>query len=150
MRPVIADLLPDWPGPLAGLHAALLSAKTDYVLTVPCDTPALPVDLISRLQHGLLAQGAQAAVAITGGRRQPAIALYHKDVLPKLVEYMGAGGRKVNDWLDRLQLSEVIFDNVTEFDNINSQQDLMRANLAPMNAGRVTAPSRSVNRVEKV
>lgn len=132
--PVIADQLPDWPGPLAGLHAALLSAAHDYVLTVPCDTPFLPADLLSRLQRGLLAQGAEAAVAVTGGRRQPAIALYCKSVLPKLVTYMEAGGRKVNGWLDGLQSSEVVFDNVAEFDNINSQEDLALANLMTMDA----------------
>lgn len=132
--PLIADQMPDWPGPLAGLHAGLLSAAHDYVLTVPCDTPFLPANLLSRLQRGLLAQSAEAAVAVTGGRRQPAIALYHKNVLPKLEGYMGAGGRKVNDWLECLQLSEVVFDNAAEFDNINTQEDLALANLMPMGA----------------
>ena len=132
--PVIADQLPDWPGPLAGLHAALLSAKTDYVMTVPCDTPFLPVNLIARLQHELLAQGAEAVVALTGGRRQPAIALYRHSVRPKLVAYLAGGGRKVNDWLDGLLLSELVFDNVGEFENINSQEDLVLANLLPIKA----------------
>jgi molybdenum cofactor guanylyltransferase len=131
---VIADQLPDWQGPLAGLHTALLSSKNNYVMTVPCDTPLLPADLLSHLQHGMLAQGVEVSVAVAGGRRQPAIALYHKNVLPKLVGYMGAGGRKVNDWLECLQLSEVVFDNVAEFDNINSQEDLALANLMPMAA----------------
>lgn len=130
--PVIADQLPDWQGPLAGLHTALLSAKNDYVMTVPCDTPFLPPNLLSQMQRGLLAQGVEASVAVAGGRRQPAIALYHKNVLPKLEDYMGAGGRKVNDWLDCLQLSEMVFDNAAEFDNINTQEDLALANLMPM------------------
>lgn len=131
---VVADQLPDWQGPLAGLHTALLSAANDYVMTVPCDTPFLPADLLSRLQRGLLEQSAEASVAVAGGRRQPAIALYHKNVLPKLVAYMEAGGRKVNDWLDRLRLVEVVFDNAAEFDNINTQEDLALANLMPMDA----------------
>lgn len=129
---VIADQLPDWPGPLAGLHAALLFAQYDYVMTVPCDTPFLPADLISELQSSLSLQKTEAAVAVVAGRRQPAIALYRKTVLPKLTIFLGAGGRKVNDWLDSLQLSEVVFDNVAEFDNINSQEDLALANLLPM------------------
>lgn len=131
---VIADQLPDWPGPLAGLHAALLGAQHDYVLTVPCDTPFLPLDLINKLQSAQSLQMTEAAVAVVAGRRQPAIALYHKSVLPKLVTYLAGGGRKVNDWLDCLQLSEVVFDNVAEFDNINSQEDLALANLLPMSA----------------
>lgn len=129
---VIADQLPDWPGPLAGLHAALLLAKCDYVMCVPCDVPFLPADLISRMQSTLTQNDFEAAVAVVGGRRQPAIALYQKAVLSKLNAYMSAGGRKVNDWLDRLQLSEVVFDNAAEFDNINTQEDLALANLLPM------------------
>ncbi|MBV8629034.1 MAG: molybdenum cofactor guanylyltransferase, partial [Paraburkholderia sp.] len=42
---VIADTLPDFPGPLAGLLAGLRAAKTEFVLSAPCDTPNLPVDL---------------------------------------------------------------------------------------------------------
>lgn len=124
---VIADQLPDWPGPLAGLHAALLCAKNDYVMTVPCDTPFLPDDLIARLAHALKLHSTEAAVAVAGGRRQPAIALYRKSVLPGLLAYLDAGGRKVNDWLDSLQLSEVVFDNAAGFDNINTSDDLARA-----------------------
>lgn len=129
---LIADQLPNWPGPLAGLHAALLVAKCNYVMCIPCDVPFLPADIISRLQFTLTQAGSEAAVASVSGRRQPAIALYQKSVLPKLIAYMAAGGRKVNDWLDCLQVSEVVFDNAAEFDNINTQEDLALANLLPM------------------
>jgi molybdopterin-guanine dinucleotide biosynthesis protein A len=58
--------------------------------------------------------------------------LYNKSVLPKLHDYLGSGRRKVNDWLDSLQLSEVVFDNEREFDNINTQEELARANQMPI------------------
>lgn len=131
---VIADQMPDWPGPLAGLEAALSIAQTQYVLSVPCDTPFLPDDVIPRLLGSLLANAAEASVAVVAGRRQPAIALYNKSVLPRLRVYLGSGRCKVNDWLDSLQLSEVEFDNEREFDNINTQEDLARANQMPMKA----------------
>ncbi len=129
---VIADLIPDWPGPLAGLHAALSVAQTEYVMTVPCDTPFLPDDLIARLAAAQSTNASEAAVAVAGGRRQPTIALYNKSVLPKLLAYLAAGGRKVNDWLDSLRLSEVVFDNGADFDNINSRDDLARASQMPL------------------
>jgi molybdopterin-guanine dinucleotide biosynthesis protein A len=129
---VIADQMPDWPGPLAGLEAALSMAQTQYVLSVPCDTPFLPDDLIPRLLGSLLANAAEASVAVVAGRRQPAIALYNKSVLPRLRDYLGSGRRKVNDWLDSLQLSEVVFDNEREFDNINTQEELALANQMPI------------------
>lgn len=125
---LIADQIPDRPGPLAGLHAALLSARTDLVMTVPCDTPFLPKDVILRLADGLRSKSSEVSVASAGGGgRQPTIALYNKSVLPKLLIYLGSGGRKVNDWLNTLSLSEVVFDNVDEFDNINTPDDLARA-----------------------
>ena len=74
----------------------------------------------------------QLAVSVAGGYRQPTIALYNKGVLGNLDIYLAAGGRKVNDWLDSLQLSEVVFDNIADFDNINSREDLVRAEQRPM------------------
>lgn len=135
--PVIADQILDWQGPLAGLHAALLCAKTDYVLTVPCDTPFLPENLLARLLDALVQRSTDAAVAVVGGYRQPAIALYRRNVLPRLLAYLESGGRKVNDWLDTLQLSEVVFDNDADFDNINTLDDLNRATERISSTGKV-------------
>lgn len=125
---IIADHMPDWAGPLAGLQAALRSARNAWVMSVPCDTPHLPHDLIARLYAALAADGTEAAVAVVAGRRQPAIALYRRDVQPKLDAWLQASGRKVNDWLSSLRLSEVEFENAHEFANINSQEELARAN----------------------
>lgn len=125
---VIADHMPDWAGPLAGLQAAMRGARNAWVMSVPCDTPFLPPDLIVRLHAALAAEGCEAAVAVVAGRRQPAIALYRRDVLPRLDAYLAAGGRKVNDWLNSLQLCEVEFENAEAFANINSQEELARAN----------------------
>lgn len=127
---VIADNMPDWAGPLAGLQVALHNARNEWVMSVPCDTPFLPGDLIARLYGALAANKSEAAVAVVMGRRQPAIALYRRDVRPKLDAYLSAGGRKVNDWLSSLQLSEVTFEQADEFANINSQDELMLANRA--------------------
>lgn len=126
-KTVIADQFPDWPGPLAGLQAALMSARMDYVMTVPCDTPFLPDNLLTRLFEALQLGAQEAAVAVVGGRRQPTIALYRKSVLPKLDVFLREGKRKVNDWLDTLSLVEVTFEQLADFDNINTLEDLARA-----------------------
>ena len=47
--PLISDLITGFAGPLAGLQAALSVADTEWVVTVPCDSPNLPLDLVSRL-----------------------------------------------------------------------------------------------------
>jgi molybdenum cofactor guanylyltransferase len=142
---VIADQIPDWPGPLAGLQVALSCAHTDYVMTVPCDTPFLPDDLIPRLLDMQSLQASEAAVVVVGGCRQPTIALYKRSVLPKLLAYLGSGGRKVNDWLDSLRLSEVVFDNVADFDNINSVEDLARARKMPVKTRSGSATGMQIN-----
>ena len=127
---VIPDLIPGWAGPLAGVQAALRVARCELVASVPCDAPFLPDDLIDRL---LAAIGScEAAVAVAGGRRQPAIALYRKDVLPKLDAFLENGGRKVGAWLDTLRLSEALFDDPAAFININSQEDMARASLSTL------------------
>lgn len=125
---IISDETPDWPGPLAGLQSALRYARHDWVACVPCDTPFLPDDLIARLYLAASADAAEAAVAVVEGKRQPAIALYHKSILPTLDGYLSAGGRKVKDWQDTLRLSEVEFDNAIAFTNINSLDDLTQVN----------------------
>jgi molybdenum cofactor guanylyltransferase len=119
---VIADYLPGYAGPLAGLQAAMQHAGCKWVASVPCDTPFLPHDLIARLLEAV--SDAEAAVAVVEGRRQLAIALYDKSVLPKLDAYLALGARKVADWLDTLRVREVLFSDAAAFANINTAAEL--------------------------
>src|SRR5271169_2169810 len=120
--PVIADRLPGYAGPLAGLQAAMLQASYECVASVPCDTPFLPDNLIAKLWAAIA--DAEAAVAVVEGKRQPAVALYRKNLLHRLDTYLGMGERKAGGWLDTLQASEVVFDNARAFININTQDEL--------------------------
>ena len=127
--PVIADQTPNLPGPLAGLQSALRLASHDWVASVPCDTPFLPDDLIARLYKAVsTVTTVEASVAVVAGKRQPTIALYHKSVLPKLDAYLNSGERKVNSWLETLQLNEAVLDDAIAFTNINTLDDLAHAN----------------------
>ena len=131
---VIADQTPNWAGPLAGLQSALRLARHDWVASVPCDTPFLPADLIARLYKAVSTVAkVEASVAVVAGKRQPTIALYHKNVLPKLDVYLNSGGRKVNSWLETLHLSEVVLDDANAFTNINTLDDLAHANQIAVN-----------------
>ena len=132
---VLADILPDWQGPLAGLHAGMHNASTEFIMTVPCDTPFLPPDLLSRMMQGIA--GYDAAVAMAGGRRQPAITLYRRSLLPELEAFIGSGSRKVNDWLNTLRLAEVNFENSEKFNNINTLVDLENAAAYVLGAKKV-------------
>jgi molybdenum cofactor guanylyltransferase len=125
---VIADRMPAYAGPLAGLQSALNYAKHRLIASVPCDTPFLPRDLIERLYLSLNSGDTEAAVAVVDGRRQAAIALYHKRILPKLDAYLEGGERKVIFWQDTLQSSAVEFDDAAAFININTTGELSLAN----------------------
>ena len=143
--PVIADQTPNWPGPLAGLQSALRLARHDWVASVPCDTPFLPDDLVARLYKAVsVASSVEASVAVVAGKRQPTIALYHKNVLPKLDAYLNSGGRKVNSWLETLQLSEVVLDDAIAFTNINTLDDLAHANQIAANVHSKDATEKSI------
>lgn len=148
--PVIADQTPNWPGPLAGLQSALRLARNDWVVSVPCDTPFLPDDLIARLYKAVsTTTTVEASVAVVAGKRQPTIALYHKNVLPKLDAYLNSGGRKVNSWLETLHLSEAALDDAIAFTNINTLDDLAHANQIAVSVHTKDATESSIINKEK-
>lgn len=125
--PVLPDDIPDFAGPLAGLHAALGHADTPLVASAPCDTPWLPIDLVARLLGALQGNAADLAVARTPQRIQPLCCLVRRNVLPQLTRYLTAGGRKVMDWQASLNTVSVLFDDAAgAFSNINTTEELIR------------------------
>lgn len=124
---VVADEIPDFAGPLAGLHAALSAAAHPLVATAPCDSPFLPADLISRLFSALTATGADLAVARTFDQPHPVFCLCKRDALPHLTEFLAGGGRKIDRWYGTLKVVEVAFDDEADaFENINTREELGR------------------------
>jgi len=127
--PVWPDALPDFAGPLAGLQTGLLHCTTPYLVTAPCDSPFLPLDLVARLAQGLQAQDADLAVAVTqtpDGKRQsqPVFCLVPKTLLTHLNAYLQEGGRKVEHWYRSLRVAEVGFADAQDFRNINTLDEL--------------------------
>lgn len=124
--PVLPDLLSGYRGPLAGLHSAMHYAESEWVASVPCDTPFLPDDLIVRLLRA--AGNAEAAVAVVEGRWQPTIAIYRRHLHARLHEFLESGERRVSAWLGQLQVREAVFEEDDAFVNINSLEELDAAN----------------------
>ncbi|MDZ4314030.1 MAG: molybdenum cofactor guanylyltransferase MobA [Azonexus sp.] len=124
---VVPDQIPDFAGPLAGLHAALSAATHPLVATAPCDSPFLPADLISRLFSALTAANADLAVAKTFDQAHPVFCLCQRSVLPHLTEFLESGGRKIDRWYSTLNIVEVAFDDEADaFENINTRDELAR------------------------
>lgn len=132
--PVVGDRIEGHAGPLAGLEAGLAACTTPYLLTVPCDSPLLPADLVSRLAACLTAHKASIAVARTGEQLHPVFSLIRSDELPELQAFINAGGRRMEAGLRRLCWAPCPFDDCPEaFANINTPDEL-RAHQAGDNA----------------
>jgi molybdopterin-guanine dinucleotide biosynthesis protein A len=126
--PVVPDAMPDFAGPLAGLQTGLIHCATPYLVTVPCDSPLLPTDLVARLACALEAQDAELAVAQTGhgskSQLHPVFCLIKTSLLPSLTRYLESGGRRVEAWQTSHRLAAVHFDNEAAFSNINTLDEL--------------------------
>lgn len=131
--PVWADTLPEQPGPLAGFLAGMRHCTTSHLLTVPCDAPHFPTDLVARLVEAFDRPGVEIAVASAPdregvARRQPVFALVQVNLADGLEAYILGGGRKVGQWLAQRNTVEVTFnrpgDDPTAFENINTLDSL--------------------------
>lgn len=133
--PVIADTIEGFPGPLAGILAALEWAAanrpgTEWVVSAAGDCPFLPRDLVTRLQQAGSAEGADLAVAASGGQAHPVIGLWkvalRDDLRRALVE---EDLRKIDRWTARYRLATVSWPArpVDPFFNANTVDDLREA-----------------------
>lgn len=117
--PVICDATDQFDGPLAGMQAALLHAKTDWVLTLPCDAPHLPSDLCHRLTTAATGNAVQMAIAQSPSGPHPVFCLMHQSVRANLDAFLLSGQRKVRAWQAQQAHVWVAFDDDHAFTNIN-------------------------------
>lgn len=131
--PVWPDELPDYAGPLAGFITALRHCETPCLVTVPCDTPLFPADLVQRLAVELEASQSDIAVAMAPEidaagqsrlRAQPVFCLMHTRVLPGLEQFTLQGGRKIDAWTALHKTVRVPFDDAQAFFNVNTLPEL--------------------------
>lgn len=119
---VVTDSLPDFQGPLAGMLAGLQLARHEWMLSVPCDVPHLPRNLVMHLAEH--AAGREAVFARDAERDHPAILLLNKACLPKLMDYLEKGERSVKGLLDALNVAAAAFPDPAAFGNMNEASQL--------------------------
>ncbi len=133
--PVWPDVLADYPGPLAGFLTALERCETPWLVTVPCDTPLFPLDLVSRLAEAAQQQGAEIAMPAAPEedgqlRTQPVFCLLRTELLESLVSFTQANGRKIDAWTAQHKTIAVPFDapgdDAKAFFNANTLAELHR------------------------
>ncbi len=126
--PVWPDPLADYPGPLAGWLAGLEHCETSYMVTVPCDTPNFPTDLVPRLASALVTDGAEIAMAATREdgilQPQPVFCLLQASLIESLLAYLQGGQRKIDRWTAQHRCTTVEFDDALAFFNANTAAEL--------------------------
>ncbi|MGV3742688.1 MAG: molybdenum cofactor guanylyltransferase MobA [Burkholderiaceae bacterium] len=128
--PVYSDEIQGFAGPLAGLQTGLLHCTTPFLVTVPCDSPFFPLDLVSRMGNALISQNADLSVAVTGPaddeQPHPVFCLLRSSLLPHLTDFLQSGQRKIDKWYGSLKLAPVHFADEDAFSNINTEEELTR------------------------
>jgi molybdopterin-guanine dinucleotide biosynthesis protein A len=133
--PVWPDSIDGYAGPLAGFLTGLERCETPLLLTVPCDSPLFPLDLVERLHQALLSQEADIAMAAAPEpdgqiRPQPVFCLLKIELLESLVKFTHAGGRKIDTWTAQHRCAIVPFDQAQDdpqaFANVNTLPELMQ------------------------
>jgi molybdopterin-guanine dinucleotide biosynthesis protein A len=123
--PVVSDSDEGFNGPLAGMASCMKAVNTKYLLTVPCDSPLLPGDLVSRMLKAFEDNKADIAVADSGGRMQPVFSLISCSLLDSLTRYLENGERKIDIWFQQHALVSVDFSDIPDtFINVNTPEDI--------------------------
>ncbi len=133
--PVVADTVKDFPGPLAGILAALDWAATNrpevqWVLSAAADSPFLPRDLVARLHRARAEQDAQLAVAASDGQSHPVIGLWRVALRQELRHALVMEDiRKIDRWTARYKLATVTWPTkpLDPFFNANTVDDIAAA-----------------------
>ena len=133
--PVVADTIEGNPGPLAGVLAALEwtaanRPEVEWVVSAAGDCPFLPRDLVARLQSARLAEGADLAVAASGGQAHPVVGLWKVALRNELRHALvDEDLRKIDRWTARYRLATVSWPHepVDPFFNANTVEDLAEA-----------------------
>lgn len=122
--PVVADMLSDYLGPLAGMASGMQASDRPWIVTAPCDSPFIPADLVTTLANTLAQQQAEICVAHDGERMQPVFAMLRCDLLPDLLGYLEDGGRKIDHWYAKHRLALADFSGSPDaFLNLNTPED---------------------------
>ncbi|MBF0448758.1 MAG: molybdenum cofactor guanylyltransferase [Magnetococcales bacterium] len=129
-KTVIADGRGGFQGPLAGIEAAFMTLDTDWLLSVPVDTPFFPKDLAGRMCQAAQNESLP-VVAESDNRLHPVITLWPRSVLPFLIHSLDTQQLKLHDWFAKQKHHRVVFDRDEQgndpFFNVNRPEDLALA-----------------------
>lgn len=130
---VIEDAEGGFKGPLMGIYSGLQAAKTPWLLVAPCDTPALPADLVARMVASIASGDREhnIAVAFDGERLHPVVALLRTSLVDDLAVTLAEGERKIDRWYARHDWCRVDMSDCPDaFANLNTEEEKLRLEAA--------------------
>jgi molybdenum cofactor guanylyltransferase len=133
--PVVADSVPDYAGPLAGILAGLdwtaeHATQIEWIVSAPGDCPFLPRDLVTRLHQARVGASALLACASSAKRPHPAAAIWPVELREDLRRALTRDGvRRVTEWSARYPFGMAAWaaTPVDPFFNINKPEDVAEA-----------------------
>ena len=134
--PIIEDLITEegGSGPLAGISSAIKWAKksinpVSHVITVPVDTPLLPIDLVHRMSLELKIKKSDIIFASSNNNIYPVVSMWSLSLDNNLDKALSNGVRKIDAFTSSYNVSTVdwSFNDVDPFFNINNPEDITLA-----------------------
>jgi len=124
-RQVVSDHESDFQGPLSGLLSCKNKILTDLVLSIPCDTPFIPDNLLAKMLNTYNEGAYDICVVHDGQQMQNLFLLFPASLLEQLQDFFQQGNRRVSDWIKQNVYQCVDFSNQQEcFININTLDSL--------------------------
>lgn len=139
---VIEDAEGGFKGPLMGIYSGLRATNTPWLLVTPCDSPALPNDLVARMVAGIATDNGEndIAVAFDGERLHPVVALLRTSLADDLATALAQGERKIDRWFARHPWCKVDMSDCPEaFANLNTEEEKSRLELALATSAQETS-----------
>ncbi|MDH3355501.1 MAG: molybdenum cofactor guanylyltransferase [Chromatiales bacterium] len=125
--PLFEDSIAGRLGPLAGVLTILENCEDELVMTLPCDTPLIPSDLIERMHARLLETDSDLCTIEADGSRHPIFMLLKRTLAPSIRDFLESGERRVGYWLKQQNFCVADFSDQAEaFSNINTPEEFER------------------------
>jgi molybdopterin-guanine dinucleotide biosynthesis protein A len=125
---VLPDVIGDFAGPLAGFQAGLENCEHPYFVTVPCDSPKFPMNLVEKFSEALIVQDLDLVYAATMEdgelRTHPVFSMMNSSVIDSLSVFLAGGGRKIDKWFETMKTNYVVFEDAAAFANVNTVEEL--------------------------
>lgn len=121
---VVGDAFPGFQGPLAGMASAIEAVATPFLVTVPCDSPLIGLDLVARLAGAMVREDADIAVVHDGERAHPVFLLLKRELSSSLAAFLRTGERKIDRWFGAHRVARADFSDCPEaFINVNDPDE---------------------------